>query len=511
VEGGPREFEKVTGCGVVYTLAPSPLDAGLLWAGTDDGFIWLTRDGGKNWSNVTPPTLGAWSKVSLIDASHFDTGTAYAAIDRHRLDDLQPHVLRTHDYGRTWLETDTGLPSTAYVHAVREDPGRPGLLFAGLETGVSTSFDDGDHWQSLQWNLPTAPVHDLIVHGDDLIVATHGRSFWILDNITPLRQLTSEVAGAEAYLFRPAAAVRLRPRPFEGTPIPADEPIAQNPPNGAVIDYFLKAEPSGNVRLEILDAQGKPVRQYSTADKLSPPQRAPIVTSNWLRQQPVLSKKAGLSRFVWDLRYGLAPVPSPGGSEFVTPRGLMVLPGDYQVRLTVNDHSYVQPLKVELDPRVKTPREDLERQFTFQQQVIGSLSNARSLNTAVQDLSSKLAAVQKSLGGKPEDADAARAADAVQVKLRSLLDSAPAVGQAASGAEPANLPQILRLLTQSLTASDGADAAPTESCIAAAHKAQESLASARQQWVSIQKKDVKELNELLGAHRLEQIDVLDEL
>jgi photosystem II stability/assembly factor-like uncharacterized protein len=497
IEGGPAEFEKVTGCGVVYTVAPSPLDAGLLWAGTDDGFIWVTRDGGRNWTNVTPQALGPWSKVSLIDASHFDAGTAYAAIDRHRLDDPQPHILRTHDYGRTWQEVDAGLSSGGYLHVVREDPGRQGLLYAGSEVGVSVSFDDGDHWQSLQLNLPTSPIHDLAVHGDDLIVATHGRSFWVLDDVTALRQLSPEVTASDAYLFKPAAAMRLRGRPFEGTPLPPDEPTAQNPPNGAVIDYLLKTEPGSDVRLEILDAQGKPIRQYSSADKPSPPQRAPIVTSNWLRQPPILSKNAGLNRFVWDLRYGRAPVPAPGGSDFLTPRGLMVLPGDYQVRLSVNGHSYVQPLEVELDPRVKTPREDLERQFTFQQQLIGSLSNARSLNTALQDLSSKLAATQNSLRNRPETANVTSAITALEDKLGPLL------GEREAG--------ILRALMQSLAASDEADAAPTAACVTAARKAQEDLADARRQWGAIQKQDVEKLNDLLKARHLGPVEVLEDL
>jgi photosystem II stability/assembly factor-like uncharacterized protein len=512
VEGGPAEFQKVTGCGVVYTVAPSPLDAGLLWAGTDDGLVWITRDGGKNWINVTPPALGAWSKVSLIDASHFDAGTAYAAIDRHRLDDPQPHVLRTHDYGRTWQEVDAGLPAGGYVRAVREDPGRQGLLYAGSEVGVSVSFDDGGHWQSLQLNLSPSPIHDLAVHGDDLIVATHGRSFWVLDDITALRQLSAGVAASDAYLFKPAVAMRLRLRSFEGTPLPPDEATAENPPTGAVIDYLLKTETAGDVRLEILDAQGKPVRQYSTADKPPAPQRAPIVTNNWLRQAPILSKNLGLNRFVWDLRFGLAPVPVPGGSDFVTPHGLLVLPGDYQVRLTVNGRGYVQPLKVELDPRVKTPREDIERQFTFQQQVIGSLSNARSLNTALQDLSSKLTATRDSLKNKPETGDVTSAIKALEDKLGPLL-GAPGAGPSRSPtpSELLNVPGIVRTLAQALAASDEADAAPTQACIAAAHKAQQDLAAARQQWGVIQKQDVEKLNGLLKERHLEPVDVLDEL
>jgi photosystem II stability/assembly factor-like uncharacterized protein len=522
--GGPSDFEKVTGCGVVYTVAPSPLDADEIWAGTDDGLVQLTRDGGKTWKNVTPSSLGVWSRVSLIDASHHDGGTAYAAIDRHRLDDQRPHILRTHDYGATWQEVDNGLAATGYVHVVREDPERTGLLYVGTETGVFVSFDDGGHWQSLQLNLPTSPVHDLAVHGDDLVAATHGRSFWILDDITPLRQLTRESADAEAYLLKPETAVRLRPRPFEGTPLPPDEPTGENPPVGAIIDYSLKSEPAGDVRLEILDGKGKPVRQYSTGDKPAPPQRAPVVTSNWLPQPLTLTKRAGLNRFVWDLRYGLAPVASLGAPEFLTPRGLMVLPGDYQVRLTVNGQRYTQPLKVELDPRVKTPLADLERQFTFQQQVMGAMSNARNLSTAIHDLQNKLEAVERSLATKPDDAALASQVKALEAKLSPFFERNPgeAVGEtgsrppAAAGARPAgaespNVSRALSLLMQALSAAGSADAAPTEACVTAAHQAQEMLATARDRWNNIKQQDVKALSEALTKQGREEIDVMDDL
>jgi photosystem II stability/assembly factor-like uncharacterized protein len=520
--GGPSDFEKVTGCGVVYTVAPSALDAAEIWAGTDDGLSQLTRDGGKTWKNVTPSSLGPWSNVSLMDASHFDRATAYAAIDRHGLDDQRPHVLRTHDYGATWQEVDGGLPATGYVHVVREDTQRRGLLYAGTETGVFVSFDDGDHWQSLQLNLPTSPVHDLAVHGDDLVAATHGRSFWVLDDVTPLRQMTRESADADAYLFKPETAVRLRPRTFEGTPLPPDEPTGANPPIGAIIDYELKSEPGGDVRLEILDAKGKPVRQYSTADKPAPPQRAPVVTSNWLPEPPVLTKNAGINRFVWDLRYGLAPVASLGAPEFLTPRGLMVLPGDYQVRLTVNGGSYTRPLKVELDPRVKTPLADLERQFTFQQQVRGGMSNARNLNAAIRDLSTKLAALDKSLAPGRDTRELTRQVKALEAKLSPFFggssgetegetDRRTPAGARPAGAERPDVSRSLALLMQALSASGSADAAPTEACVDAARQAQEILATARDRWNALKHRDVKALNESLAKQGRDEIDVMDDL
>jgi photosystem II stability/assembly factor-like uncharacterized protein len=504
--GGPADFEKVTGCGVIYTIAPSPLDASEVWAGTDDGRIQLTRDAGKTWTNVTPPSLSAWSKVSLMEASHFNTGTAYAAIDRHRLDDNAPHVLRTHDFGRTWQEVDAGLPADSYVHAVREDPKRKGLLYAGTETGVFASFDDGDHWQSLQLNLPAAPVRDLVVHGDDLVIATHGRSFWILDDITALRQLNPEVANADAYLFKPEPALRLHPRPFDGTPLPPDEPTAENPPVGAMIDYVLKTEPQGNVTLAIVDAKGKPVRQYSSAEEPPPPPRAPTVTSNWWPRPVLLTKHPGMNRFVWDLRY----TPPPGGGRgFFAPRGLMVMPGDYQVRLTVNGHTYEAPLEVRLDPRVNISRAGLERQFAFEQQVLGATTNARDLATAVRDLNAKLAGLEKPMSEKREMADVAREIAKLEQRLKPLLSD-----ESAGGPEEAlsmTLPGISGTLSEALSVADSADAPPTATAVAATRQAQTALAAARARWDEIKRQDLPNLNTLLALHHLEKIEVMEDM
>lgn len=505
---GPEDFMKVTGCGTVYTIAPSPLKADEVWVGTDDGQIHLTQDSGKMWKNVTPTQVSTWSRVSLVDASRFDAGTAYAAIDRHRLDDYAPHVLRTHDYGRTWQEVDTGLPATAYVYVVREDPRRQGLLFAGTETGVFVSFDDGGHWQSLQLNLPAAPVHDLVVHGDDLVIATHGRSFWILDDMEPLRELNRQTAGADAHLFKPEAAVRLRPRAFEGTPLPVEEATAENPPLGAVIDYSFKSEPEGDASMEILDAHGKVVRRYSTGDHPPRPQRTPVVTSNWIHEPPVMTKKAGLNRFVWDLRYA---APAGGGGGFFSPRGPMALPGEYKVRLTVNGQSYEQPLRVELDPRVKTPLADIARQFNFEQGVLAAMTSARDLSVAARDLNEKLSGLEKQVAAKPETVSIAQAIQKLEAKLAPLASGSGPAAQAGSrraAAPPESLGRVSQILTQALFAADGADAAPTQSCETAAHKAEQTLASARAQWNQIKTQDVGPLNKLLTQHGLGQIQIV---
>jgi photosystem II stability/assembly factor-like uncharacterized protein len=341
--------------GVIYTIAPSPLRASTIWVGTDDGLIQRTDDDGKNWQNITPPELTAWSKVLMIDASHFDVDEAYAAVDRHRLEDYEPYIYRTRDGGKTWQKITTGLPAGVYLQTVKEDTERRGLLFAGTELGVFVSFDDGDHWQSLQLNLPHASMRDLAIHDEDLIVATHGRGFWVLDDITPLRQLTRDVANSAAHLFRPADAIITPPYSEEGTPQPRDEPIAENPPYGAIIDYYLKSNASAPVTLEILSPAGDIVRRFSSEDKVTPvdPNKLSI-PAFWVPTPAPLSTSAGAHRWTWDLR----PTPPPerntqggGGGVFGGRGGAAVLPGTYTVRLTVGGKQFTQPLVVKADPR----------------------------------------------------------------------------------------------------------------------------------------------------------------
>jgi photosystem II stability/assembly factor-like uncharacterized protein len=335
--------------GVVYTIAPSPVRAPTIWAGTDDGLVHLTQDEGRTWQNVTPAEMTAWTKVVMIDASHFDASTAFAAAERHQLEDYEPHIYRTRDAGRTWQTITRGLPAGIYVQTVKEDPLRRGLLFCGTERGVFVSFDEGDNWQSLQMNLPAASMRDLAVKDDDLIVATHGRGFWVLDDIAALRQIDGAVADADAFLFRPAEAVKL-PEPNEqGTPLPKDEPSAENPPNGAIIDYYLKAAPAGTVSLEILDASGTVVRRFASDDRPAP--RDPntlAVQLVWAPQGEALPATAGMHRWVWDLR-GTAT----GGGRGRGGRGgaASVQPGRYTVRLTAGGKTLTEPLIVNRDPR----------------------------------------------------------------------------------------------------------------------------------------------------------------
>ena len=371
--------KQATRRGVIYAIAPSHKDVNVIWAGTDDGLIQVTRDGGKTWSNITPRELTPWSKVSMLDASHFDDVTVYAAINRIRLDDLKPHIYRTHDGGKTWKEIVSGLPDQP-VNTVREDPVRKGLLYAGTELAVYVSFDDGDHWQALKQNMPPISIRDLVIHENDLVAGTHGRGFWILDDISPLRQTNAETAAADAHLFRPSIALRVRWNNGTDTPLPPEEPAGQNPPDGAILYYNLKSTVSTPVTLEIFDNAKKLVRRYASDDKADPIDPAVNVPTYWIRPPSIPATTAGLHRFVWDLCY---PPPDAIDHDYPisatyrdtprSPMGVLAMPGEYSVKLTVNGKSYTQLLTVKMDPRVKTPLAGLQQQFALAQKIVGMM------------------------------------------------------------------------------------------------------------------------------------------
>jgi photosystem II stability/assembly factor-like uncharacterized protein len=349
--------------GVVYALAPSPVRAPLIWAGTDDGLIHVTQDDGKTWTNVTPPELTPWSKVVMMEASHFDAAAAYAAIDRHRLTDDEPYIYRTRDGGNTWQKITNGLPARVYMQSVKEDPVRRGLLFAGTELGVFVSFDDGDAWQPLQLNLPPVSVRDIEIKGNDLVVATHGRGFWVIDDIGVLRQAGATVTAADAFLFKPADAVILPPNTDNGTPTQKEEPQAENPPSGAIIDYYLKAAPSGAIMLEIVDGAGVTFRRVGSDDpRASASPDTLVVSPLWAPRPQPLAATPGMHRWVWDYRptpvaagrggRGGAGAGAGGGQGGGRGGPPPAAPGNYTVRLTVNGTEYTQPLVVKADPRI---------------------------------------------------------------------------------------------------------------------------------------------------------------
>jgi hypothetical protein len=364
----------------------------------------VTRDGGKTWKNITPPDLTPWSKVSILETSHFDDLTVYAAINRFRLDDLKPHIYRTHDGGKTWKEIVARLPEGP-INTVREDPVRKGLLFAGSELAVYVSFNDGDSWQPLRLNMPAISIRDLVIHENDLVAGTHGRGFWILDDIAPLRQISAQIAASDAHLFRPSAAYRIRRDNYPDTPLPPEEPAGQNPPDGAIIYYYMKSAASAPVTLEVFDAGGKLVRRYASDDKPEPVDPLLNVPTYWIRPPQILAANPGMHRFVWDLHY---PPPDALRHEYPisaiyrdTPRyplGPAVMPGQYTIKLTIDGTSYTQPLTVKMDPRVKTPPAGLLQQFTLATRVTGMLHQDFHALQEIRELRPKLAQQSPELG-----------------------------------------------------------------------------------------------------------------
>ncbi len=484
--------------GVIYSIAPSYRDANVIWVGTDDGLIHITRDDGKTWSNVTPSVITPWSKIAQLDASHFDDQTVYASVNRLRLDDLHPHIFRTHDGGKTWKEIVTGLPNDSPVNAVREDPVRKGLLFAGTETTVYVSFDDGDHWQSLRQNLPATSIRDLVVKDSDLVIATHGRSFWILDDITPLRQLTAGTASAPAHLFAPAAAFRFRRDTYSDTPMPPEEPTGQNPPDGAIIDYYINGTPKTPLTLEILDATGAVIRRYASnnlPDVTEKQINALNVPTYWIRRPRTLSASAGVHRWIWNLHY---PDPSVLMHEYPisaiyhdTPRlpfGPSVLPGTYTVRLTVDGKSYTQSLIVKMDPRVRIASGDLQQQFAL----------ATRVSTMIERDFTAIAEARALLDGL----DTARQrATGVNASVRSAIDTLR------SRVEALKISRINNELSSLLQIIDGVDSRPTAQAAAAVVTVQQSLDSALFAWNDVKGPALGALNAELKAAGMQVISI----
>ncbi|MGA9415346.1 MAG: hypothetical protein WBV60_11705, partial [Terriglobales bacterium] len=497
--------------GVIYSIAPSPKDANLIWAGTDDGVIQVTRDGGKTWQNVTPPELTPWSKLAQMDASHFDTATVYAAVNRFRLDDLHPYIYRTHDGGKNWQKIVSGLPDNEPVNTVREDPERKGLLFAGTERSVYVSWDDGDHWQSLKMNLPPTSIRDLVIHHDDVVVGTHGRSFWILDNITPLRQLNSEVASASAHLFKPQLTYRVRRNNGTDTPLPPEEPAGQNPPDGAMLDYWLKTTPSGPVTLEIIDASsGKVVRHFSSADKPATVDPKELnVPMYWVRPPRTLSAAPGMHRFLWDLTY---PAPDVLDHDYPisaifhdTPRyplGATVLPGEYQVVLSVGGKSYAQTLDLKMDPRVKTSPAELRRQFDLDRKIADALHRDYDALQQVRSLRAQLKAL-----ASPQDAIKKAAAD-LEAKAAPIEGQSGGYGtRYLSTPAGRSLSRLNSGFNALVSALDTADAAPTTQQVAMFGELNKALEEQLSGWAQLKSKDIPELNEQLKKAGQSTIDL----
>jgi photosystem II stability/assembly factor-like uncharacterized protein len=505
----PDEKDSKQSRGTILTIAPSEVKEGVIWVGTDDGNIQLTKDGGKSWQNVTPPNVSEWSTVSIVEASHFDAGTAYTAVNRNNHDDLHPHIFRTRDFGQTWQETVHGIREIDFVRTVREDPVRRGLLYAGTEMGVYVSFDYGDHWQSLRLNMPVVAIHDLAIEQDDLVAATYGRSFWILDDVTPLRQVNARAVSSGALLFAPRTAIRVRRDENQDTPLPPEVPTGKNPPDGAILNYLLPANSGGDIQLEIYDANEQLVRSFSSVPAPKEQEETPFVAEYWIGHPQALSNKAGMHRFVWNLRYSDPramhpqspynyPIAAIVGSTPLPPQGPLVLPGKYEVRLKAGGQVFREPLEIKMDPRVAAARNELQSSLELQLKLAALLGKNFAGYQQTKNLRARMAELMK----RPKEDPIAVAASALDAKAAALAGEATPILESP---KTASFMAVNDTSTALMTLVDGADFAPSEESFAAYRRICKGSNEALGVWQELKNKELAALNGLLGKGNLTQL------
>jgi len=506
VSGGPidKDDSGTEYYDTIFAVAESPLVKGLIWVGTDDGLVHITRDGGNHWTNITPKDLPDWSRISQIDASPHDAGTAYMAVDRHQSDDMRPYIYKTSDYGWTWARISKGIPDGTFVRAVREDPKKHGLLYAGTETGVYVSFNEGADWRPLQLNLPTTPIHDLVVKNNDLVLATHGRAFWILDDVSPLRQYSDEIASRDVHFYTPATAMR-----FQNSSEEAPKPVlvGQNPPAGALTYYFLKEKPKGETTLEILDSSGVVIRTYASSksealeEPLTPEDRKP---------EKQIRPEAGLNRFVWDLRYsGSSRVPDYYLWEYKDgSRGPLALPGKYQVRLTVGGKTQTVPLELTLDPRVDVSQADLQKQFDLLIQVRDELSRVYDTVNQIQDVRGQMDGLRKRLPDNGTARPVLAAAAQLDKQMLAVRDDLAQMN-IKSNEDSLAYPQKVdsKLSGLAMAVGVGTDSAPTEAEYQRFERLKKQADISIAHWAEIQKTELADFQKMVAGQNIQAIVV----
>ncbi len=500
----------------ITSLSPSTVEPGVIWAGTSNRLVQLTRDGGKNWQNVSPPALTEPTQILYVEASHHRPATAYLTVGATR-ESTPPYVARTDDYGQTWQKIVKGFPEHEMVRVVREDSKRKGLLFAGTDTSVYISWDDGDHWQPFSLNLPATPITDLQVHDNDLVISTFGRSLWVLDDITPLREINTQITAADAHLFAPATAMRVRWENYQDTPYPIETPAGENPPDGAILDYYLKAQPTGEVTLTIYDGKGAEVARFSSEAK-TPDYLPANVPSYWFAQERTLPKASGVNRFVWDLRYPpphslpygyygklleyteytLADHAVPGLTPRLQPRGPLVVPGKYTAELRVGGHTLRQLLTVELDPRVHASPADLSDQLNLAQRI------SRGMKVSA-DAFYQVAGLRKALSQRT---DALKRAETKETKdavtdFEKKIDAIDKGTKRAPGFGPVN-----RDLTRLIFSVESADMRPSDTVQSAVQQVCDALGKDLANWQQLNGKDLAAFNAVLAANKQAPLPIL---
>jgi len=491
----------------INTFSLSPVTDGVIWAGTTNGLVQVSKDRGTTWQIVSPPDLTQYSLISIVEASHFDAGTAYVAVDRHEENDFKPHFYRTHDFGKTWQDTNTGIKDFDFSRVVREDPTRKGLLYAGTENAAYVSFDDGDHWNPLQLNMPTVSVRDFAIHGSDLVAGTYGRAFWILDDLAPLRQIGRDVANADVHLYRPDKATRVRLDMNGDTPLPPEMPAGQNPPNGALIDYYLRSEPQQDISLAIYDSAGQLVRQFSSRPEPASKEPPPNVPDYWLARPEPLGKHIGMNRFLWDLHYTSPDalrheyaISALYGNTPGDPLGPLALPGKYEVRLTVNGRTYKQPLEIGMDPRVDVTDNALIQEFHLERKTSELVTASYHDHRQAAELRAAIARTEKDVERKknqsPELVSALKELDGKAQQLEGA-EQFGGGGGARGGRPKPTFALLNRELGSLATVIDGQDAAPTPAMQTAFEDYCNDLTAVANRWNELLKTDVPKVNDSL--------------